>query len=211
MAVEVSGAALIHKKGGGLAHIVKERRQPQGGLWRHLFHRFYQMGVHIPGVVGIFLVKSHRGGQLGHNFTHGLWKVQQDPASTRTAEQTEKLPADALPGHHGQPRRLSPDGLGGVRMDGKVQLSGQPKSPEDAQSVLLKAALRLSHAADEPGLQVGPAAETVCQPVLVPGHGVDGKVPPGQVLRQAGGEGHLVGVAAIGVGALPAEGGHLYR
>ena len=41
------------------------------------------------------------------------------------------------------------------------------------------------------------------------GHGVDGKVPPGQVLRQGVREGDALRVAVVGVVPVPAEGGDL--
>ena len=72
------------------------------------------------------------------------------------------------------------DGGGGVRVEGEAELTGQPEPPEKAKGVLLQPPVRLPHTADQPGLQILPAAEPVDQALRPPGHGVDGEVPAGR-------------------------------
>ena len=43
----------------------------------------------------------------------------------------------------------------------------------------------------------------------VQGHGIDGEIPPGQVLLQGGDKDHRVGPPPVGVGPIGAVGGHL--
>ena len=60
--------------------------------------------------------------------------------------------------------------------------------------------------------QVLPAAEGVHQTLFfIIGHGVDGEIPPGQILGHIGHKIHLVRVAAVGVGSLHPEGGDLVK
>ena len=110
----------------------------------------------------------------------------------------------------GQLRQVPPDSGRSLFLQGEVQLGGQPQPPQGAQGVLLEAPVRVAHAPHQLPLQVGPPSEPVHQPRRPPGHGVDGEVPPGQVVLQPGGEGHPVGPAVVGVALLPAEGGHLH-
>ena len=110
-----------------------------------------------------------------------------------------------------QLRRAAADGGGGVRVEGKIQLSCQPQPAEKPERVLIEPAVRVAHTADQPGFQIGLSAEQVHQTAGLPGHGVDSEVPAGQVLGQIVGKLHPVRVAVVGVGPLPAKGGHLYR
>ena len=97
---------------------------------------------------------------------------------------------------------------GGGRVDGEAQLGGKSERPKDAQCVLGKALLRCADAADDRGGQIRLPAKWVFQSRFrAPGHGVDGEIPAGQVLRQGGGEAHGVGMAVVSVGALSTEGG----
>ena len=91
-------------------------------------------------------------------------------------------------------------------------MGGEAHRPQHPQGVLGKPPVRVAHAADHVSEQIHlPAVPVDHHAVLIQGHGVDGEVPPGQILRQGGVEVHRVRVAAVGIARLPAEGGHLHR
>ena len=87
--------------------------------------------------------------------------------------------------------------FGGL-VDHKTEPGRKAVETQDAQSVFFKAAQRLT---DGPHHAPGQ--------IFLPANGVDGEVPPGQVLPDVGYKGHAVGVTAIGITALSAEGGDL--
>ena len=98
------------------------------------------------------------------------------------------------------------------RIDGKAQHRREPQSPQNAQGILLKAAVWVSHAAQDAPLQVLPSAEGV--PQLSPEvqrHGVDREVPPRQVLLQRAGEGDVLRPPVVVVFAVHPVGGDLHR
>ena len=81
--------------------------------------------------------------------------------------------------------------------------------PQDAQRVLPEAHARVSHAADNALPQILLPAEGIHQPAFrMIGHGVDGEIPPGQVLPHIGNEGHAIRVAMVGICAVHPEGGY---
>ena len=57
-------AVLAHGKRGGFPQIMKERRQPEGHLRRHMVHGHGGVGVDVIAVVEIVLRKPHRRRQL---------------------------------------------------------------------------------------------------------------------------------------------------
>ena len=88
-----------------------------------------------------------------------------------------------------------------------VRAVGEPVEPQDAQRVLLKAAFRLPHRPHEMGGKVVPPAKGVDEPLLsAVCHGVDGEIPPGKILPHIRHKADGIGVAAIGIGPLGAEG-----
>lgn len=60
------------------------------------------------------------------------------------------------------------DGVGGVRVDGKTKLTGQPESPEEPQGVLLHSPVRIPYAADQPSVQILLTAKPVDQSLRTP-------------------------------------------
>ena len=92
----------------------------------------------------------------------------------------------------------------------KAELGGKADGAEHPERVLVKAALRLAHAAEKAAPEVVPPAEGVRYlPGCVHGHGVHGEIAPREVGFQRTAEGDAVGTAVVGVGALGAEGGDL--
>ena len=99
--------------------------------------------------------------------------------------------------------------FGGL-VDHKTEPGRKAVEPQDAQSVFFKAAQRLTDGPHHAPGQIFLPAKGVAQALFgAVGHGVDGEVPPGQVLPDVGYKGYAVGVAAIGITALSAEGGDL--
>ena len=95
-------------------------------------------------------------------------------------------------------------------LDPKAQHRGEAQRAQNAQRVLTKPRVRVADAADETVPEIIRSPEGVREPVLrAPGHGVDGKVPAGQILGQRRREAHRVRVTGVGVSAVYAEGGDL--
>ena len=76
MVVEVANARIIQGEAGGLAHIVEQGGQPQGGPGRDSLQSFDTVGVYVEAVVGAVLVKAHGGGELGDHLAHGFGILQ---------------------------------------------------------------------------------------------------------------------------------------
>ena len=98
------------------------------------------------------------------------------------------------------------------RVDGKAKPRCEPVQPQDAQRVLGEPLAGHAHGPQDAALQIGLTAKGVNETLFfIVGHGVDGKIPPGQVLPHIRHKMHLIRVAAIGVGSLGAEGGDLVQ
>ena len=114
-----------------------------------------------------------------------------------------QLGGNPLGGHKAEPVPAAQDALRRGGLHRKSQHRRKAESPEDPQGILLKAPVRIADAANDPGLQVRPAAEAVGDPFFGgPGHGVDGEIPAGQILPEGAGEGDEVRAAAVGIGAV---------
>ena len=98
------------------------------------------------------------------------------------------------------------------RVDGKAKPGCEAVQPQDAQRVLGEPLAGHTHRPYDAALQVGLPAKGVHKALFfIVGHGVDGKIPPGQVLPHIRHKVHLVRVAAICVGAFCTEGGDLVK
>lgn len=92
----------------------------------------------------------------------------------------------------------------------KAELGGKADGAEHPERVLVKAALRLAHAAEQAAPEVVPPAEGVRYlPGCVHGHGVHREVAPGEVGFERAAKGDAVRPAVVGIAALGAEGGDL--
>ena len=96
--------------------------------------------------------------------------------------------------------------------DGKAKPGCEAVQPQDAQRVLGEPLAGHTHRPYDAALQVGLPAKGVHKALFfIVGHGVDGKIPPGQILPHIRHKVHLVRVAAICVGAFCTEGGDLVK
>ena len=105
---------------------------------------------------------------------------------------------------------MAPDGRLRVLVDSEAQLGRESDCPQDPEGVLGKTGLRIPYAAYKTCPKVLHPMEAVHQslPVVI-GHGVDGEVPPCQVLPQGGGKGNGFGMASVPVVSVHPVGGDL--
>ena len=161
-------------------------------------------------MVAVPLVEAHAGRDLRETHPQHVRVVQQHRQDKCAAQEPIQLRQDALRGDIRQQRRLSPQRGGGGRFDGEAQHGGKPQRPQNPQGVLLKAAFRVAHTAQDAVLQILPPAEQVGDmPPHVHRHGVHRQIPAAQVVLQCIGKSHRVRAAVIGVRAVGAEGGDL--
>ena len=89
----------------------------------------------------------------------------------------------------------------------KPSCAAKRRGAQHAQRVLAEARFRVADAADDAAGEILPATEKVCDGSgQVHGHGVDGKIPAGQVVRETADEAHAVRVAAVVIGAVETVG-----
>ena len=211
VAVEVAVSLLIHCKAVWLANVVKQHGQPQFGLLLHRRQGVEGVLPHVIAVVAIPLVKSHHRQDLRPEDADDVGIRPQDLRRLIPRRQLFQLRPDALRGDVPQQFPVPVDGRRRVRMDGKAQLGGEPRSPEDPQGVLVEPAVRVPHAPEDARRQVLPPPQGVLElPRRIQRQGVDGEVPPPQVLLQGVGEGHGLRPPVVPVGPVPPEGGDLH-
>ena len=93
-----------------------------------------------------------------------------------------------------------PDGQQRVMMKGEAQLAAKPDGPEHAQGIFPKTVNRVAHTADKLRGQILSSTEQIHKPgVRIPGHGVDGEIPTGEIGRQIGAEAYRVRMPVIPV------------
>ena len=158
------------------------------------------------------MVEAGHGGGLRQGHRQDGRKARHDPQHVLPAQELGQLGGDPLGADEGQKVLLLLRGPGRGLLQREAQLRREAQGAEDAQGVLFKAVLRPADAADQAAREVRLPAEEVDQaPVRAPGHRVDGKIPPGEVLPQIGREADRVGVAVVGIGRLAAVGRDLQR
>ena len=107
-----------------------------------------------------------------------------DSARGDRSSLTELL-AHALQGDLAEDGQRRGDGVAGGGIEREAEHGREAHGAQGAQAVLGEALQRGAHAADQPGLQVHLAAERIHQLLVerIVGHGVDGEVAAGEVLR----------------------------
>ena len=94
-------------------------------------------------------------------------------------------------------------GFGGGGVQRKAQLGGKPQRPQNAQRVLGKAVGRCADAPHDACRQIAAAAVQINDALAGGvGHGVDGEIPPRQILGQIVHKLHAVGVAVVAVASV---------
>ena len=210
MAVKMAYAPFVQRKALGLAQIVQQHGPPQHRLRRRGVHRMGRVAPDVIAVVAVVLLKPHTGQDLRQHHTQHLGFLRQHPSGVFSAQQLCQFLPYPFRRHIPQIAALLPQGTVGVLLDGKAQRGGKPQRPQDPQRVLGKAALRLPHAPQHFRLNVLLPAEGIEErSPHIHGHGVDGQIPPGQILRQIPCEGDGGGMAVVGIVSVGAEGGDL--
>ena len=204
-ALRVQGEALR------LTHIVKQHRPAEHRVRRRGVQSMKRVLPYVITVVRIPLVKSHHRQNFRQHRADHVRVPPQDGRCPRAAEQLRQFLVNTLRGHLPQQVPTGHQCLAGFRFDGKAQHRRKPQAAQDPQGVLRKLPLRIAHAAQNSLLQVRLSAEGVIhRPSKVCCHGVDGKIPAGQIFCQIRGKRDLFRVAVVGVNAVPAEGGGLH-
>ena len=213
---KVGGAVRPLHTAEGFGHVVQQRcpaqdaPRPGGLVLLYRPHRHRRVLPHVIAVPFSRLSAADAGVHLRDSPGQNPTIPFQYPAGRRAVEQTVQLGKNPLFRHrlHCVPQPLR-RGLGG-RINGKIQLRRKADGPQDAQRVLGKAGVRVPDAPDDPGLQIPLPAKAVHQSGIgVPGHGIDGKVPPGQILFHPRHKANRIRVSMVGIRAVHPEGGDL--
>ena len=211
VAVKMALALLICRKAVWLSDIMEQQGQPQFRLRPHRRQGVEGVLPHVIAVVAIPLVKSHHRQDLRPEDADDVGIRPQDLRRLIPRRQLFQLRPDALRGDVPQQLPVPVDGVRRGRMDSKAQLGGKPRSPENPQGVLVEPAVRVPHAPEDARRQVLPPPQGVLElPRRIQRQGVDGEVPPPQVLLQGVGEGHGLRPPVVPVGPVPPEGGDLH-
>ena len=126
-------------------------------------------------------------------------------------EELAQLFVDAFGGNEMNFVGVLSNGFAGVRLDAVVEARGEADGAEHAEFVFGEAAFGFTNGADEVGFKILLAAYVVEDFLCVVAHeeAVDGEVAAGHVFLRRFGVDDLIGVAAVGVAEVVAEGGDL--
>ena len=205
-------AAAVEGEAIWLAHVVQQRRPAQHRIGRGGGHGGDGVRPQVAVVVRVALIQAEQRAQLRNGHGQHVGKRCQNRPGSRAAEQARQLGLHALGGDGLQQRSAAVHGGGGLLLHLHGEDGGKTQRPENAQCILVKAAVRLPHAADKAAGQIRLPAVEIHQTCLrAVSQGVHGKVPPGQVLLQRTGELHRVRMPVVAVCAVQAKGGDLQR
>ena len=202
----------IHREAGRFPAVMEQHRTAQDRVRRHRLQGVEGVLPDIITVVPVPLVEAHHRQQFRPEHADHIHILPQNLRRPYAAQQLEELHLNPLSGDVPQEFPVVVDARPCGRVNGKAQYRCEPQSPQNAQGILLKAAVRVTHAAQDAPLQVLPSAEGV--PQLSPEvqrHGVDREVPPRQVLLQRAGEGDVLRPPVVVVFAVHPVGGDLHR
>ena len=187
-----------------LADIVQQRRPAQHRLRRDVRHDCGRVLPDVPVVVRVVLLEAEHRPQLRDGDGRHIGKFPQHRAHVLPAEQLRQLAAHALRREILQQRSIAVDGRRRLRRDLKAEHGRKAQRAQNAQSVLLKAAVRLAHAAHDTARNVlRPAADVHKSGARVVGQRVHRKIAAQQILAQAARKAH--GVRAPVVGIVPVD------
>lgn len=159
-------------------------------------------------------------GEVPEEFGGEVEGAEEGPAEVAGGggEDAAEFVADAFGGDAAEVGGVSLDGGGGGGVEGEVEAGGEADGAEETEVVFGKAAVGVADGTEDAGGKVGDAADVVDD---LGGRGVGGwcgggegvfeEAVDGEVATEGvffgGGEADLVGAAAVGVGAVGAEGG----
>ena len=185
--------------------------------------RQQQQGVHEDVALGMKLrglLDALHARDLRQQFAQQAAFVQQQEGAARLSfgQHLGQLVANPLAGDLVDLRREAADGFHGRGVDGVSEARGKAHGAQHAQLVLGEALLRRADGAHQAALQVAPAFDVVEQLAVrsvgmrgerIEQQAVDGEVAPLHVMLRRGGVAHRVGMAAVEIGSVGAEGGDL--
>ena len=185
-----------HPAGVGLAQSAQQRRPAHRQVflsrWTCIHHRL------CGG-------QDFRGQLRQHHSQHSGFQIRP---RLRGGQQLCQFLLNALGRDAVQVRCQLPRRPGGGCVQCKAEPCGKAVQPQNAQRILGKPLLRLTHRPQQTVLQICLPAKGVYQPLgFIICHRVDGKIPPGKILPHIRYELHFVRVTSIGIAALGAEGG----
>ena len=158
----------------------------------------------------VLLVVADHGPDLRDDLRQHFRILPEDTPGGFAAQELEQFLPDPFPGDPGKVRSHFPQGGGGGRLNGKIIDGGETQGPENAQGVLIEAFFRFADAADEAGGQVSLSVKGIRKTGFgIPGHGIDGEIPPGQVFRQVVHKVDRVRMTVVGIVPVDPVGGYL--
>ena len=184
MAVEMGDAFPVHLQGIRLAYVMEQYRQPQYPSRIHETQGTEGVFPHAVAVMGMILGRLHHPVKFRKDYLCDTTVIGQ-PQYLRMGrtQQLHQFCLDPLFADLLQGRGQSADGFCRVLLDPIAKLGREPDGPQDTQGILTEPLPRISHTADPASLDICQAPKAVHQALMsVVGHGVDGQVPPLQVL-----------------------------
>ena len=191
--VKVSDAVIGKRKARRLSDIVQQRCPAQHRLGRDVLHDRDRVLPDVPVVVRVVLRKTEHRPQLRYGDGQHIGKFPQHRACILPAEQLCQLAQHAL--HRKIPQQLGAavDGRRRLRLDGKAEHGRKAQRTQNAQPVLPKAALGLTHAAHDAARKILRTAADIHKPRLrVVSQRVHRKIAPQQIGAQAARKRHAV-------------------
>ena len=209
----LAGSALLRRGRARFCDVVEERGQADDEVGRSEVDTAQRMTPDVPAVVAV-LREVHGFEQLGNDAREQPGAQQQaQPAARRRAadQQLDQLVAHPLRRDLREDVERGRDRATGAGLQRQPQRAGESHRPQRAQPVLAEAGERIAHGAQPAAPQVLGTGERIAQHARdrIPGDGVHREVAPRQVSVDVAEERHRAGAAAVEIGPLAAEGGHL--
>ena len=212
MAVKVADPVRPERKARRLADIVQQRSPAQHRLRRDVLHDCDRVKPDVQVVVRVVLLKAEHRLELRDQNGQHISKFPQHRAHVLPAEQFREFALHALGRKILQQRAAAVDGCRRLRRDLKTEHGRKAQRAQDAKPVLLKAAVRLAHAAHDAARDVLRPAANVHQPRLrVVSQRVHREIAAQQVLAQAARKAHGVRPPVVGIVPVDAVGRDLER
>ena len=212
VAVEMPDTVRPEGEARRLADIVQQRRPAQHRLRRDVLHNRGRVQPDVPVMVRVVLLEAEHRPQLRDRDGQHIGKFPQHCVHVLPAEELCQLAAHALRREILQQRAIAMDGRCRLRRDLKAEHGRKAQRAQDAQPVLLKAAVRLAHAAHNAARNVLRPAADVDQPrARMVGQRVHREIAAQQILAQAARKAHGVRPPVVGIVPVDAVGRDLKR
>ena len=195
-----------------LADIVQQRRPAQHRLRRDVLHDRGRVQPDVPVMVRVVLLEAEHRPQLRDRDGQHIGKFPQHCVHVLPAEELCQFTLHALRREILQQRAIAMDGRRRLRRDLKAEHGRKAQRAQDAQPILLKAAVRLAHAAHNAARNVLRPAADVDQPrARIVGQRVHREIAAQQILAQAARKAHGVRPPVVGIVPVDAVGRDLKR